>query len=81
MTFITLYLLIGFFFLFMLFCATSKEGITGDHVLSLMKPDIAMWFIHHPNMYGCFMFITAIGILLFWPYVLYVLYKNKDNYE
>lgn len=81
MTFITLYLLIGFFFLFMLFCATNKEGITGDHVLSLMRQDIAMWFIRHPNMYGCFMVITAIGILLFWPYVLYVLYKNKDNYE
>lgn len=78
-TFITIYLMIGFYFAFMIYYELSETGITGSNILSMLPDRLATWLFEHSDAYVLLILFLAIGIVILWPYVIYLMWRNKNE--
>ena len=78
-TFWTIYLMIGFYLAFMIYCALEDEGVNGDHIIQYLPFKLATFLSEHPNYYVLFIILVAIIIITIWPYIMYIMWRNRDE--
>lgn len=78
-TFITIYLLIGLYFFFLVYCYIEDNNITIEDFLFSLKTNIREYFFKHQYIFISFIILSAITITIAWPYTLYVIYKNNKH--
>lgn len=79
--FITIYLMIGFYFLFLTYCYIEDNNITSFDILQSLKPKLGDYLSKHIALFAMFLLATSVGICVLWPYVLYIIYRmNKNGY-
>jgi len=78
-TFWITYLMIGFYFAFMVYYELEEEGVTGDHILNVLPIKLSNWLLEHQNMYVLLLVTAAVFITVAWPYVLYLMWRNRNE--
>lgn len=78
-TFTIIYLMVGLYFLFLVYCYIEDENINKFDILNSLKPQVSKYLYDYEGAYISFIILSAVGICIAWPYVLYVIYKNNQN--
>lgn len=79
-TWISIYLMIGFYFAFITFISMEESGINGDFILLNLPRKFSDYLYSHPYLIKLFFLFVGIALCVFWPYILFKIWKD-NKYE